>query len=67
MAHVRDLGMAKDMQDRVALARLDNPDRQNSVSAARKLIYDENHWVGSAAVERLLKETSLLPNTVSVQ
>jgi|HubBroStandDraft_3_1064219.scaffolds.fasta_scaffold527040_1 hypothetical protein len=67
MAHVRNLGMVRDMQDRVALARVDDHDRQSSVTAARKLIYNENYGVSSAAVERLLKGTSLLPNTVRMQ
>jgi hypothetical protein len=52
------------MQHRVTLARVDSPSRQNSVFAARKLIYEQHHQVNSTAVEQFLKETSLVPNIV---
>jgi hypothetical protein len=58
------LGTAADMRRRVKLARVDNFSRQNSVFAARKLIYHNHQQVTSAAVDRLLKETSLVPNIV---
>jgi len=66
LADVHKLGMADDMQNRVILARVDDHNRRHLVSAARKLIYQENHQVNSSAVERLLKEKSLVPNTVCI-
>jgi hypothetical protein len=56
--------MATDTQQRLTLARVDDRTRQNSVYAARRLIYHKSYQVDSAAVERFLKETSLTPNTV---
>ena len=64
LSEVHNIGMARDMQHRVTLARVDDTNRRNAVSAARKLIYDENHQVNSTAVERLLKGESWVPNTV---
>lgn len=65
-------GTPEDRQFRVDKARMDDSDRQTKVSTARKLIYGKittkkntNYDVGSAAVERLLKDQSLVPTDVS--
>lgn len=52
------------MNQRIALARVDNTHRQNSVATARRIIYDQQYQVNSAAVERLLRDESLTPNVV---
>ena len=66
LSRVHNLGTVTDMQNRVTLACIDDQCRQSSVSAARKLIYDEHHQVNSKAVETLLQETSLVPNIVRI-
>jgi hypothetical protein len=64
LSHFHNLGTATDRQRRVTLARVDDRGRQNSVFAARKLIYERHQQVNSTAVENLLKEPSLVPNLV---
>ncbi|KAI0055445.1 hypothetical protein BV25DRAFT_1921798 [Artomyces pyxidatus] len=44
--------------------RKDDLNRQFRVKAARRLIYEGNHQVGSDGVERLLQEQSLVPVSV---
>ena len=56
--------MARDMAQRVTLARIDNVPRQNKVVAARRLIYEKQYQINSAAVEDLLKDQSLVPTAV---
>lgn len=70
LAH--NFGTPEDKQYRIHKARVDDSNRQTKVSKARKLIYgkigrkkDTNFGVGSAAVERLLKDQSLVPTDVS--
>jgi hypothetical protein len=46
------------------MARMDDSQRRSKVSAARKLIYEKNLQVNSTAVEKLLRETSLVPTVV---
>jgi len=55
------------MKQRVTLARVDDNQRRSRVSAARRLIYEENRQVNCAAVEKLLEEMSLVPTTVRNQ
>jgi hypothetical protein len=64
MDRVHNLGMARDMTQRVTMARTDNSQLRTRVSAARKLIYEKNIQVNSTAVENLLKEMSLVPTVV---
>jgi hypothetical protein len=64
LGRVHNLGMAMDMTQRVTMARMDDNQRRSKVSAARKLIYEKNLQVDSAAVEKLLRETSLVPTAV---
>jgi hypothetical protein len=56
--------MARDMAQCVTLARVDDNQRRFRVAAARRLIYEKNLQVNSAAVENLLRKTSLVPNVV---
>jgi hypothetical protein len=56
--------MAIDMTQRVSMARMDDNQRRSKVFAARKLIYEKNLQVNSTAVEKLLRETSLVPTVV---
>jgi hypothetical protein len=53
-----------DQRKRRSLARTDDRSRQVKVSVARELIYRKNYAVNSEPVERLLKETSLVPTVV---
>jgi hypothetical protein len=57
--------MVRDMTRRVSLTRIDNKARQSKVIAARRLIYEKQYRIDSAAVERLLKHESLVPTAVS--
>jgi hypothetical protein len=59
--------MARDMSQRVTLARVDDVQRRVRISVARELIYEKNQQVNSAAVEKLLRETSLVPTVVCVR
>jgi hypothetical protein len=67
MIQVRNLGLPRDIQDRVALARIDDHNRQSLVAAARARIYKENCGVTSAPMQNLLKGTSLHPTAVRIQ
>jgi hypothetical protein len=61
---VHNIGMVRDMNQRTTLRRIDDAQRRAKVNSARHLIYEKNHHVDSAAVERLLQETSLVPSMV---
>ena len=62
---VHNLGMTRDMTQQISKARVDNSERQGKVSAARRLIYERNMQVNSAAVEELLRDWSGVPTAVS--
>jgi hypothetical protein len=47
------------------MTRFNDEARQALVTSARKLIYEQCHGVVSSIVEDLLREKSLVPNTVS--
>jgi hypothetical protein len=64
LSRVHNLGKAMDMTQRVTMARMDDNQRRSKVSAARKLIYEKTLQVNSTAVEKLLRETSLVPTVV---
>jgi len=66
MSRVHNLGMVRDMAQRKTLARIDDDSRRGKVAVARRLIYEKQYQVDSAAVEGLLKDQSLVPTTVSV-
>ena len=52
------------MNQRKALARVDDIRRRSKVYAARRIIYERCYQVNSAAVEALLKDESLVPASV---
>jgi hypothetical protein len=56
--------MARDMTQRVTMARVDDASRQGKVYAARRLIYKKQYRINGAAIEDLLKEQSLVPTAV---
>ncbi|KAI0057935.1 hypothetical protein BV25DRAFT_1872245 [Artomyces pyxidatus] len=60
---VHQMGTPADMHCRQAKLRIDNSSRWSRIKAARKLIYEKNLQVNSAAVNQLLQEESLVPNT----
>ena len=64
LSRVHNLGMARDIAQRTTLARIDDNSRCGKVVAARRLIYEKQYQVNSAAVEVLLKDQSLVPTTV---
>ena len=66
MVHVPNMGMRRDLAQRVSLARDDDVDRCARLKAAREAVYDYNHPVDGAAVKRLIDQGSLVPNAVSV-
>lgn len=61
---IRRLGQSDDRQQRKTSLRLDNNQRRSQISSARRAIYELNYRVNSAAVERMLKEQSLVPTNV---
>jgi hypothetical protein len=64
LSRAHNLGMARDMMQRVTLPRADDFQRRSRISSARDLIYDKHLQVDSSAVKELLKEFSWVPNTV---
>ena len=55
-----------DILQRRILARHDTVERREKVSAARRLIYEEQYVVNTPQVETLLKPESLVPTLVCV-
>jgi hypothetical protein len=66
MDRVPNMGMRRDLSQRVSLVRVDDVHRRSRLEAAHEAIYEHNNTVDGAAIERLLKDNSLLPTTVSV-
>ena len=66
MVRVPNMGMSRDLAQRVSLARVDDVDRRTRVQAARMAVYENNRPVNGAAIERLLNQDSLVPSFVSV-
>jgi len=64
MDRVPNMGMPRDISQRVSLMRVDNVKQRIRIKAAREAIYEHNHGVGGVAVEKLLKEHSLVPAAV---
>jgi len=64
MDRVPNMGMPRDMSQHVSLVRVDDVKWRIRVKAAHEAIYEHNHRVGSVAVEKLLKEHSLVPAAV---
>jgi hypothetical protein len=61
---IQNLGMALDRKQRSTLQRVNDRGRQIKIAKARSLIYEHNYAVDSAAVEKLLKDQSLVPTLV---
>jgi hypothetical protein len=66
MVRVPNMGMRRDLAQRVSLARVDDVHRRVRLHAAREAIYENNHPVDGAAVKKLLNDVSLVPNAVCV-
>jgi hypothetical protein len=66
MVRVPNMGMTRDLAQRVSLSRVNDVDRRSRVLAARTAIYESNHPVNGAAIKRLLDQDSLVPSMVSV-
>ena len=66
LSRVHNLGMIRDMSQRVTMARVDDNSRQGKVYAARRLMYEKQYRVNGAAIESLLKDQSLVPTSVRV-
>lgn len=60
LSHVHNIGMVRDMMQRVTLARALDDRPQNVIYTARKLIYEKGYSVESTLVNDLLKDKSLL-------
>ena len=61
---VHNMGKPSDMLRRNSLARVDDNTRRGDINSARRLIYQQNYQVNSAAVERILRPNSLVPTVV---
>ena len=59
-----NMGMPQDMKERMTRARADDARRRNLIKNAREIIYVKNYMVDSKAVERILKDESLVPMMV---
>ena len=66
MVRVPNMGMSRDLAQHVSLACVDDVDRRARVQAAWTAIYENNHPVNGAAIERLLNQDYLVPSIVSV-
>lgn len=73
LSSAHEFGTLGDRESRVNKVRIDNIARRTKISKARRLIYGKigvkknaNFGVNSAAVERLLKDQSLVPTDVSI-
>ena len=61
---IPNLGMPRDRQLRTSQQRKNDISWQVKISSARDLIYKQNYAVDSTAVEKILKEQSLVPISV---
>jgi hypothetical protein len=66
LSRVHHIGMARDMKQRVSMARADDSDRRRKVAIARQFIYEQNRQISSVAVETLLRKDSLVAIAVSI-
>lgn len=60
------MGMIQDMKQRQTEARIDDEQRKSKVESARNIIYNKNYAVDSDAVEKILRDESLVPTIVSL-
>ena len=66
MVRVPNMGMSRDLAQRVSLACIDDIDRCSRVQAVRTAVYENNHPINGAAIKKLLDQDSLVPSIVSV-
>ena len=66
MDRVPNMGMHQDLSQHVSLVQVDDVNQRSRLDAAHMAIYEKNNPVDSAAVEKLLKQDSLVPTVVSV-
>ena len=52
LARVHNLGMVRDMNQRITMARVDNNQHRRIVLSTRRFIYELTYFVNSAAVQR---------------
>jgi hypothetical protein len=65
LERVQNMGMTRDMSQRTTLARVDDNAKRVKIEIARDVIYNKNYAVDNAAVEKILKNESLVPASVS--
>lgn len=61
---IPDVGKVYDDRRRNTTSRIDSAARNFDIDTARKFIYENGEGVKSAAVERVLRDKSLVPTTV---
>lgn len=60
-----DFGTTDDMKQRTSLVRYDNDASRFTIKTVRRIIYENKYAVNSQAVEKILKDKSLVPTYVS--
>ena len=63
---LQNVATENDMLQRTILARRDTVERREKISAARRLIYEDQYVVDTLQVESLLKPESLVPTIVHI-
>jgi hypothetical protein len=58
--------MVRDRQQRSTLERIDDHIKRFTIANARKLIYEKNYAVDSSVLDKILKDQSWVPTSVSV-
>src|SRR5215472_3340393 len=66
LSNVHHMGKKSDMKKREKSLRVDDDNRRRKIHLAREIIYNKNYAVDSEAVEKLLREQSLVPTIVSL-
>jgi hypothetical protein len=66
MDRVQNMGMRRDMAQRISLARVDDLERRSLIKVAQEIIYVKDYKTDSKAVEDLLRQDSLVPTAASV-
>jgi hypothetical protein len=64
MAHIQNMGMLRDRQQRITLQRVDDHQRRFNIANARRLIYELNYAVDSKSLPDFLKAESWVPTLV---
>jgi hypothetical protein len=61
LSRFQNMGMKQDMKERKTLARVDDEAWRRKIDIAQDIIYKMNYAVDSEAVEKILKDESLVP------